>query len=81
MSIKQTVFNYLDSIKSPSNFSGWELQQKLKSITGKNTYPSTLLKYAREYADISGSTLKCLDVKESQYSFCRQFSLGNSIRD
>ena len=79
MSTRQIVFDYLDSISVPTTFSGWELQARIKAITGKNTYPSTILGYVRDYADASGSTVKCIDKKKSYYKFYRHFSLGNSI--
>lgn len=68
MTVKQVLFNYLDSL--PESFVyGLHLQAKINSITGKKTFASTILSYVREYADISGSDFICVSRQESKYHF------------
>jgi hypothetical protein len=78
-SIKKDLFRFLDSIESPKIFHGWWLQKRMFSITGKQTYPSTLLDYAREYADITGSDFVCLNKALSKYKFERIHKISKAI--
>lgn len=52
MTVTKTVYNYLDTLKDGTIISGWSLFDKINSITGKKTYPSTLLSYARIYCKL-----------------------------
>ena len=78
MTITKTLFDYFDSL-SECIISGWDLFEEIRTRTGKNTYPSTLLKMAREYADISGADFICIDTKKSIYKFKPCIRLGNAI--
>lgn len=79
--VKAKVYKYLDTVHSPKVFHGWDLQHIMLSITQKNTYPSTLLDYVRDYADETGSNFVCLDKNKSKYKFERVHKYGNSIRN
>lgn len=79
--VKTKLYNYLDEMQSPRVFGGWDLHTEMFSITGKHTYPSTLLDYAREYADETGSNLTCLDKNKSIYKFERAHKYGNAIKN
>lgn len=69
MSVKSVVFDYLDNLSDGSIFSGWELYTKINGLTGRSTYPSTLLGYCRDYCSITDSSLECLDNQTSRYKF------------
>ena len=77
--VKKIFYDFLDSVESPIILSGWEIQKCLYEKTFKHTYPSTLLRYARDYADITGSDFICLDKKESKYKFERFVKLEGAI--
>ncbi len=79
--IKYKTYMLLDKIYSPWTFYGWELQSKMHAETGKNPYPSTLLDYVRDYADVTGSNFKCIDKNKSKYVFERIHKFGDSIID
>ena len=49
MNNKQATFNILSQLKSGDEFSGYDLMQNVKMVTGKTLYPSTSLRYLREY--------------------------------
>lgn len=78
MTVRKAVFEYLDSIDS-CNISGWKLFDHIASVTGRHSYPTTLLNYAREYADISGGKFKCIDNQRSIYQFEKGIILGSAI--
>lgn len=67
--VTSVVYDYLDSLQGTRIISGWQLFDTIRGKTGKNTYPTTLLEYCRNYADISGSEFKCIDKKKSIYLF------------
>jgi len=77
--VKKIFYDFLDSVESPIILSGWEIQKCLYEKTFKHTYPSTLLKYARDYADVTGSDFICLDKKESKYKFVRFVKFGDAV--
>ena len=78
-SVKKIFYDFLDSVESPIILSGWEIQKCLYEKTFKHTYPSTLLKYARDYADATGSDFICLDKKKSKYKFVRFVKFEGAI--
>lgn len=78
MTVKEAVFEYFDSLQS-CNISGWKLFDHIASVTGKHSYPTTLLNYAREYADISAGSFNCIDNQRSIYHFEKGFVLGPAI--
>ena len=71
MNIRKQLFNFLENTESPRKISGWELQNEMRAITGRNTYPSTLLDYTRQFADRTGAKFICTDRKNSKYTFER----------
>lgn len=80
MSIRQTLFEYLDN--RPAGFiSGWELFQDMAKATGRKTYPATLLEYARVYATLSGAEFRCIDNQESRYYYHPGASIAGAIMD
>ena len=74
-SARQATFHYLDTIRSPVTLSGWGLFDILYAKTGRKTTPATLLQYAREHADLSGSELTYTG-KDQKYTFV---PLGHKI--
>lgn len=80
-SVKFYVYKYFDECESPKTVSGLYLQSDINSITGKQTYASTILDYARDYADITGSEFKCVDNQKSMYRFVRENKLCNAFMD
>jgi len=78
-SVKFYVYKYLDQIESPCQISGLHFQKAINSITGKETYASTILDYIRDYADITGSDFKCENNQKSLYSFIREHKLENAL--
>lgn len=79
VNVKKIFYDFLDNVETPAFLSGWEIQKSLYEKTFKHTYPSTLLKYARDYADATGSDFICLDKKESKYKFERLTKFGDAI--
>jgi hypothetical protein len=67
--LKKIIFNYLDNLTDNIIVSGWELFDYCHSQTMRMHYPSTILKYCREYADITGGEFECMDVQKSIYKF------------
>lgn len=68
MSITRTVYNFLDNLDN-CTISGWELFEKINAITGRKTYPTTLLRMAKAYAEITGGEFYCIDKSKSIYKF------------
>jgi hypothetical protein len=69
-SVRRATFEYLDGF-TPNNktiLSGWGLFDMMYSKTGRKTTPATLLQYARDYADMSGSELTYTG-KDQKYTF------------
>lgn len=80
MTIKAAVFGILDHMP-PRTISGWELFELAHKETGQKTYPSTLLQYAREYAELSGASFKPLDPARSIYLYRPGIEISGAIRD
>jgi hypothetical protein len=78
MTIKRTLFDYMDA-QGERDLSGWELFRDMAAMTGKATYPSTLLKYLREYVDITGADLECVDHEKSIYHYVPGCGIGSAI--
>ena len=78
MTVKQALFQYLDSCEN-KNISGWDLYDIISSTHGTQTYPSTLIKYAKEYADISGASFICVDRQTSMYHFTQGYKIESAI--
>jgi hypothetical protein len=66
MSIKVALWKFLDE-QVARELSGWHLYKIMLKLTGRKTYPATLLAYCREYADFSGATFNCVDPVQSIY--------------
>ena len=68
LSVRQTLFRYLDSLPACKIY-GLHLQSTINGITGKRTFASTILGYAKDYADRAGADFICTNIKESEYSY------------
>jgi hypothetical protein len=68
MTIKSTIYRLLDDLPA-GEISGWLLFDLMYAATGRKTYPDTLLKYARGYADTSGAVFECVDRARSIYRY------------
>jgi len=68
MSITKAVYETLDNLQE-GIISGRELQFLVSNKTGKDPYHSTVLGKARDYCDITGGELECIDNKRSLYRF------------
>jgi len=78
MSVTKLVYNFLDNLSDGVVISGWALTNEINSRSGRNTYPSTLLGYCREYCDIVGGEWECLDNQKSIYRFHKgKITIGN----
>ena len=73
-SVRQTVFEFLDNLEGGAIVSGWQIYEHCESVTGRHTYPTTLLNYCRQYADISGAEFVCVDFEKSKYKFTPGFT-------
>jgi len=80
MSIRQSLFAFLDDLP-PGNISGWELFDRMRERTGRNTYPATLLDYARDYCDLSGASFDCVDAERSIYHYSPSVKVAGAIVD
>lgn len=76
-SVRKATFEYLDSFapNQKTALSGWGLFETMTAKTGRKTTPATLLQYARDYADMSGS-LMIYTGKDQKYWFVQS---GNKI--
>ena len=68
MSVRQSLFRYLDEQPSRT-ITAWNLFDVMEARTGRKTMPATLMQYARDYADISGASLVCINPQESRYRY------------
>ena len=80
MTITRAVYNHLDSLPA-CEFSGWQLFEAIHEATGRSPYPTTLIQIAREYCDITGGELECIDHNKSRYKFTPCARLGRAIID
>jgi hypothetical protein len=79
-SARQIVFAFLDA--HPGGvITGWELFDYVRPRTGRLTYPSTLIGYARDYASIAGASFDCVDPIHSKYNYRRGCGLADAILD
>ena len=70
-SIRQLTFRYLDTLPHTAKLSGWGLYETMLLRTGRRTTPATLLQYLRDWADIGGHTVECVNREASQYRVTR----------
>jgi len=68
LSVTRAVYVVLDSFQE-GIISGRELQFLVSNKTGKDPYHSTVLGKARDYCDITGAEMDCIDNKRSLYRF------------
>lgn len=67
-SVRQALFKYLD--RHPGGIIyGLHLQKKINAQTGKETFASTILNYAKDYADRAGAEFICIKGRESKYQY------------
>jgi hypothetical protein len=78
MSVKSELWKYLDNLPQ-CEISSWQLYDAMHAITGRCTLPSTLISYAREYADISGSEFTCFDNQKSEYKYIPGHKISGAI--
>ena len=78
MSVKSALWKYLDNL-SRCEISSWQLYDAMYALTGRHTLPSTLLSYAREYADLSGSDFTCIDNQRSIYRYTPGYKISGAI--
>ncbi|MBU1081638.1 MAG: hypothetical protein KKB59_14240 [Spirochaetes bacterium] len=80
MSVKQVLFEYLDTLAAGS-ISGWRLFEDIAKRTGRKTYPQTLLDYAREYTELAGAEFNCIDNQKSVYFYKPGAKIASAIFD
>jgi hypothetical protein len=78
MTARRVLYRVLDELPARV-ITGRELSIMVNTLSGRDTYPSTLLGYAREYADISAAEFRCIDPGHSIYLFKPGFKIGNAI--
>lgn len=80
MTVTEAVYHFWDDQKEPCHISGWELFDIMLARTGVHSYPDTLLRYTRNYCDLTGATFVCVNKTWSTYSFTpgRQYFGGVS---
>lgn len=79
LSVTRAVYAVLDELPE-GRISGRELQYMVTlRLENKDPYHSTVLEKARDYADITGAELVCVDGKRSFYYFRPGFRLGDAI--
>ena len=76
--IKASLYRYLDALPA-GKISAWELFAAMQARTGRKTMPSTLLQYARDYADASGASFVCVDPAESTYRYEPGFKIAGAL--
>jgi len=81
LTIKSALHLHLDTIATPTIFTGWQLFEAMEKRTHRKTYPGTLLEYAREYCALSGAELECIEPRESRYRYVPGVRIGGAIRD
>ena len=64
---KQKVFNILRSMKPGDEFTGYGLADRLWNKYGGFRYPATCLRYMREYRELYGVDIDCIDNDKSLY--------------
>jgi len=78
MTVRQSLFQYLDD--SPEKLlSGWDIYDEIKAMTGRETYPTTLIKYCKEYADMSGADFICVDRQRSLYRYVPGYKIAGCL--
>jgi len=63
---KSVLFELLDNMDGGVTFTGSSLQYHVQSITGDYHYPSTMLRYMREWRSVNRKIV-CLEKRKSLY--------------
>lgn len=67
MNAKEFVFDFLKKAKPGTEFTGYDLANKVQNKLGEIHYPDTLLRYVREYRQKFGVLIPNIDKKKSRY--------------
>ncbi len=83
MTNRQATFLILDNL-SNGNYYGSSLTTLVHTLLeskgiNKKPYPSTILSYCRQYADISGADFVCISNKESLYNYIPNVKISNAL--
>ena len=78
MTVTQCVHKVLDDLP-PCLISGWDLHDRVFSEIGHKAYPSTLLKMARDYADMAGAEFICVDRHQSLYKYKPGYKIAGAL--
>lgn len=80
MTVTKIVYDFLDNLVDGTEISGWSLTEQINARSGRNTYPSTLLDYCRDYCDIVGGEWECINNQKSIYKFHKgKFTLNGNL--
>jgi hypothetical protein len=66
-SAKRITFDLLDEMEDGSEFAGSRLELMVRATSGQMHYPSTMLRYMREYRSTTGRTIACVNKARSIY--------------
>jgi len=78
MSIRTDVYKMLDALQE-QNFSKEGICKEVAIRTGIRPVPRTIMKYCREYADISGACLVCFNKRAGIYHYRPGFLIESAI--
>lgn len=79
MTIKDNLYELLDNFPE-SVLSGWDLFDLMYFRTGAKTYPSNLIKYAKEYCDASGGSFECINRAKSMYRYVPGLKIAGALK-
>ena len=66
MTITQAVNMLLNQMKPGQQFTGYQMQNWVKNLTGKNPFVASTLRIVR-YWRLNGNNVKCLNRQKSLY--------------
>ena len=67
MNAKQWTFQFLDDLNKGDKFTGYSLMKMCFDAIFILHYPSTYLRYLREYREHTGVDIQCIDKPKSLY--------------
>jgi len=67
MTIKQSVFEFLDTRITGETFTGHTLRKYVHLYTGHRPYPATCLRYLREWRAVDGRSVPNVSKRKSLY--------------
>lgn len=79
MTIRAAVFAFMDRQTSPRRWSKGYLCACIDSQCKYND--KTIMRYCRDYAAISGASIKCIDRRYGYYDFTPGVKVGKAIVD